>query len=301
MPNALVIPFSAIFTESVVSARAALFKQRLLAKHNLSPFLEEKEAESMSKFEGSSSWANKFVITNGWRTSKSHKNKSNVDAVNNNDAGGGDDLSQEPQQQEQPQPEESTAAPSILDLRSKIQRYDVDNIYHMERTDNLEDMKRFFKGWVSIEDDQFRDEALADEVTDLMLCDLRAIEKAEEEANRIANGEDENADDVDAKKEEEEKPNMSPEVVNEMYLKLKTIAMELSVYGEEYAGLASTIDQTSDSLVDVYRTLDGGKVVKKRKKRDSSEEVEAREESAYDNEAVEETPPENADNSLMEV
>ena len=95
-------------TGDIISARAKTIRNRLLERHQESPFLTDDEVKKMQKCQFSQSWGIKMAQKNGRRSKKLHGEAGSVDVVK--------------------------ATPHIDKICTLIAEYDLDHVYNMDET-----------------------------------------------------------------------------------------------------------------------------------------------------------------------
>lgn len=95
-------------SESVIAAKAAMLRDKLLSTHAESPFLIDVEVEALTTFQASIQWAGKIARQAGWRSKALHGEAGSVDV--------------------------ELVTDDIAKLRDEIKKYDINNVYNMDET-----------------------------------------------------------------------------------------------------------------------------------------------------------------------
>lgn len=123
--------------------------------------------------------------------------------------------------------------------------------------DDEEEMRRFIDGWVSMEDNEYCQEVLADEVKKLMDVDLIC-------ALKDSQPEEDDDDDEEEVIEIREPTPPSFEKLNDIAGLLKSLSIEVDDMGEEYGKTAVMLNDASNALRADYRRMENRRLARMR-------------------------------------
>ena len=128
-----------------------------------------------------------------------------------------------------------------------------------------EGMKNMIEGWVSMEDNDFCQNVLAEERDELMdidmLCNLKEVNDVEE-----VDAMDDDSDNVSPEKASPKTAVVSHDDVNDLATQLKAFSVQVGALGDEYRDAAIAANDASEKVRAAFRKNENKKTKKKQAK-----------------------------------
>ena len=133
--------------------------------------------------------------------------------------------------------------------------------------DGIEKMKEVFNGWVAMEDNDFCQEIVRDEIDSLLEIEVLSGLKDVPDGNDDEEADDDNMDIEDVV---QAKP-ITLKTLHELTVKLKSLAVEIGeLEGDEFRSVSSVVFDAAESLRSAFRKVENSKLAYKRDNRQAS-------------------------------
>jgi len=119
--------------------------------------------------------------------------------------------------------------------------------------DDMDKMKEVFDGWVATEDSDFSEDTMKDEIEELLdievLAGLKEVPEEDDE-------EEEGADNAMMMDADIERETMTSDTLHELTTQLKSLAVKVGTFEEEYGSVSSSLNDAVDDLQSTFRKID---------------------------------------------